>query len=105
MGGLIFFNSDKEDDVWTKPVKMKSPVNSGGDDFAVIVEKGGTIAKGYKDIFSLTVREAGRCILPVLHETTGIYPQWYTVFNLKNKEVIPDAKLLPLTINDTFRWR
>lgn len=102
MGGLDIFYSDKVDDVWTKPVNMKSPVNSGGDDFAVIVEKGGTIAKGYRGYFSSNRPGSKGDDIYQFYMTPLEYTLSGTVFNLKTKEVIPDATVT-LTINDTFR--
>jgi peptidoglycan-associated lipoprotein len=45
MGGLDIFKVEKEGDKWGKPENMKSPINSAGDDFAIIFE--GKLEKGY----------------------------------------------------------
>ncbi|MCB0395844.1 MAG: OmpA family protein [Flavobacteriales bacterium] len=45
MGGLDIFWSDQKEGKWTKPENMKSPINSPGDDFAIIIEK--TAERGY----------------------------------------------------------
>jgi len=102
MGGLDIFYSDKTDEVWGKPVNMKSPVNSGGDDFAVIVEKGGTVAKGYKGFFSSNRPGSKGDDIYSFYMTPLEYTLSGTVFNLKTKDVVPDATVT-LVINDTFR--
>ena len=45
MGGLDIFKVEKVGDSWGKPVNMKSPINSAGDDFGIIFE--GKTEKGY----------------------------------------------------------
>ncbi len=45
MGGLDIFRVEKVGDSWGKPVNMKYPINSAGDDFAIIFE--GKTEKGY----------------------------------------------------------
>jgi len=102
MGGLDIFYSDKTDELWGKPVNMKSPVNSGGDDFAVIVEKGGTVAKGYRGYFSSNRPGSKGDDIYYFYMTPLEYTLSGTVFNLKTKEVIPDATVT-LNVNDTFR--
>jgi len=64
MGGLDIFKVEKVGDSWGKPVNLKYPMNSSGDDFAIIFEgktdrgyfssnrKGG---KGSDDIFSFFI--------------------------------------------------
>ena len=46
MGGLdIYKTSEDENGAYISPINLKSPINSSGDDFGMIVEKGGE--KGY----------------------------------------------------------
>jgi peptidoglycan-associated lipoprotein len=45
MGGLDIFKVEKVGDSWGKPANMKYPINSAGDDFAIIFE--GKAEKGY----------------------------------------------------------
>jgi peptidoglycan-associated lipoprotein len=45
MGGLDIFKSEKNGDKWGTPVNLKYPINSAGDDFAIIFE--GKLEKGY----------------------------------------------------------
>ncbi|NTW31876.1 MAG: OmpA family protein [Bacteroidetes bacterium] len=45
MGGLDIYKSEKTDDKWGTPVNMKYPINSPGDDFAIIFEN--KLEKGY----------------------------------------------------------
>jgi len=40
LGGLDLFKSTKRDNVWTKPVNLEVPVNSNGDDFAMVFQPG-----------------------------------------------------------------
>ena len=40
LGGLDIFKSVKRDDVWQAPVNMEVPVNSSGDDFAMVFKAG-----------------------------------------------------------------
>lgn len=45
MGGLDIFKVEKSGDSWGKPVNMKYPINSAGDDFAIVFEA--KLEKGY----------------------------------------------------------
>jgi len=45
MGGLDIFKVEKVGDKWGTPVNMKYPINSAGDDFAIVFE--GKLEKGY----------------------------------------------------------
>lgn len=87
MGGLDIFKTTNENGKWTKPENMKYPVNSSGDDFAIIFK--GTKEEGYltsnrkgtkgsDDIYSF--------ILPPL-----IYTLQGVVRDDSTKQVIPDA--------------
>ncbi len=40
LGGLDIFKSVKRDDNWTKPVNIEVPMNSNGDDFAMVFKPG-----------------------------------------------------------------
>lgn len=40
LGGLDIFKTTLRDNVWTKPVNLEVPVNSSGDDFAMIFQPG-----------------------------------------------------------------
>ena len=40
MGGLDIFKTTLRDKVWTKPVNLEVPVNSSGDDFAMVFQPG-----------------------------------------------------------------
>lgn len=100
MGGLDIFYSDKVNDEWTTPVNLKSPVNTGWDDFSIIVDPGGTIAKGYSGYFASNRGGKGDDIYH-FYMTPLKYTLSGTIFNLRTKEVIPDATV-KLIINDTF---
>ena len=39
MGGLDIFKAVKGKTVWKEPVNLKAPINSGGDDYGLVVEK------------------------------------------------------------------
>lgn len=61
LGGLDLFKSTKRDNVWTKPVNLEVPVNSSGDDFAMVFQPGEELGflssnrkggKGGDDIYS-----------------------------------------------------
>jgi outer membrane protein OmpA-like peptidoglycan-associated protein/tetratricopeptide (TPR) repeat protein len=39
MGGLDLFSARKEGNIWKEPVNLKPPINSGADDFGIIIEK------------------------------------------------------------------
>ncbi len=102
MGGLDIFYSDKDKNGnWTKPVNMKAPINSGGDDFGIIIEPGGTVAKGYKGYFSSNRPGSRGDDIYRFYMTPLVYTLSGTVFNLKTKEIIPDATVA-LRINDTI---
>ena len=91
MGGLDIYYTEKQDDgSWSSPVNMKSPINSGGDDFGIIVEKGGTVAKGYKGFISSNREGKGDDIYE-FYMTPLEYTLSGTVFNIKTKETISDA--------------
>ena len=79
---------------------MKSPINSGSDDFSIIVEAGGTKTKGYKGYLA-SDRPGSRMddiynfyMTPLKFNLSG------TVYNDKSKEVVPGATV-HLRINDT----
>jgi len=102
IGGLDIFYSEKGDDgKWSEPVNMKSPVNSGGDDFGIIVEPGGTVAKGYKGYFSSNRPGSRGDDIYRFYMTPLEYNLSGTIFNLKTKEIIPGATV-SLVINDTL---
>ena len=91
MGGLDIFYAEKQDDgSWSLPINLRPPINSGGDDFGIIIEKGGTVAKGYKGFLSSNREGKGDDIYefymtPLEYTLSGV------VFNIKTKETIPDA--------------
>ena len=101
MGGLDIFYSDKVGDEWTTPVNLKHPVNSGADDFSIIVEPGGTVARGYSGYFASN-RGSRVDNIYRFYMTPLKYTLSGTIFNLRTKEVIPDA-VVTLIINDTFQ--
>jgi peptidoglycan-associated lipoprotein len=93
MGGLdIFYTEKQEDGSWSVPVNMKHPINSGGDDFGIIVEKGGTVARGYRGFISSNRGGKGDDIYE-FYMTPLEYTLSGTVFDIKTKETIPDAKV------------
>ncbi|MEA3495794.1 MAG: OmpA family protein [Bacteroidota bacterium] len=101
IGGLDIFYSEKDENgKWSKPVNLKMPINSGGDDFAIVIEKGGTVAKGYKGMFSSNRPGSRGDDIYSFYMTPLIYTLSGTVFNLRTKETIEGATV-NLRINDT----
>jgi peptidoglycan-associated lipoprotein len=87
MGGLDIFMAEKQGDFWGNVTNMRSPINSAGDDFAIVFEK--EEEKGY----FTSNREGGkgsddiyRFLLPALKFTLS-----GTVRDFKTKKPIADA--------------
>jgi peptidoglycan-associated lipoprotein len=102
IGGLDIFYSEREENEWTEPINMKSPINSGGDDFGIIIEPGGTVARGYKGYLSSNRPGSRGDDIYRFYMTPLEYTLSGTVFNIKTKEIIPDATVT-LTINDSTK--
>ena len=68
MGGLDIYKCDKKgENLWEKPENMMYPMNSEGDDFGIVFEKGKEAgfltsnrkgSKGYDDIYTFTIPKA-----------------------------------------------
>lgn len=90
MGGLDIFRSEGAGNEWSTPENLKSPINSGGDDFAVAL-KDETEEKGY---FSSN-RAGGRggddiyefYMTPLIFTLSGIARDCITKQPIKNTEI------------------
>lgn len=102
MGGLDIFTSNWDEDHWTKPANLKSPINSGGDDFSIIVKPGGSKGKGYAGYFASNRPGSRSDDIYSFYMTPLKYTLRGTVFNLKTKEVVPEATVI-MMINDTSK--
>ncbi len=66
IGGLDIFKSNFEDDAWNKPKNLNYPINSTGDDFSMILEKGDTTGyfssnrEGVDRIYEFVKKPSGR---------------------------------------------
>ena len=100
LGGLDIFYTKGEGTDWSEPINMKSPVNSGADDFSIIVEKdkesgyfssnrdGG---RGQDDIYRFYMN-------PLVFNLSGV------VRNQKTKEVLKNAVVTITSSNDTGKF-
>jgi peptidoglycan-associated lipoprotein len=97
LGGLDIFYTKGEATDWSDPINMKTPINSGADDFSVILEK--DKESGY---FSSN-REGGRgqddiyrfYMNPLIFNLSGV------VRNQKTKEVLRNAYVTITSSSDT----
>lgn len=103
IGGLdVYFSVKSDTGNWSEPVNMKSPINSGSDDFSIIVEAGGTKTKGYKGYLA-SDRPGSRgddiynfYMTPLKFNLSG------TVYNDKTKEVVPNATVFLKYLDTTL---
>jgi peptidoglycan-associated lipoprotein len=102
MGGLDIYKSTWENDHWSTPVNLRAPINSGGDDFSIIVNPGGSKGKGYSGYFASNRPGSRSDDIYSFYMTPLKYTLSGTVFNLKTKETIPDATVI-MMINDTSK--
>lgn len=99
LGGVDIYYSKGENADWSTPINMKSPINSGADDFGIILSK--DKESGY---FSSN-REGGRgqddiyrfYMTPLVFTLSGV------VRDLKTKEILPNAVLTITNSTDTGR--
>ncbi len=99
LGGTDIFMTKGSVSDWSEPVNMKSPINSHGDDFSIILAKdkesgyfssnrdGG---KGQDDIYRFSMT-------PLVFTLSGV------VRNAKTKAVMPNAVITITSSNDTGR--
>ena len=97
LGGLDIFYSKGEATDWSDPINMRSPVNSGADDFSIILEKdkesgyfssnrdGG---RGQDDIYRFYMN-------PLIFNLSGV------VRNQKTKEILRNAYVTITSSSDT----
>lgn len=102
IGGLDIFYTKGSGTDWSDPINMKSPVNSGGDDFSMILARdkesgffasnraGGKGTTGTDDIYRFTMA-------PLKFTLSGV------VKNCSTGAVIPGAKIYYTNSNDTGR--
>lgn len=97
LGGVDIYYTKGENTDWSEPVNMKSPINSGADDFAMTLNK--DKESGY---FSST-REGGRgqddiyrfYMTPLVFTLSGV------VRDLKTKEILPNTFITITNSTDT----
>jgi peptidoglycan-associated lipoprotein len=102
MGGLDIFTTVWDGTQWSKPANLKSPINSGADDFSIIVKPGGSKGKGYSGYFASNRPGSRADDIYSFYMTPLKYTLRGTVFNMKTKEVVPDATVV-MMINDTSK--
>jgi peptidoglycan-associated lipoprotein len=102
MGGFDIFKSEKTTDGWTEPVNMKPPMNSGGDDFSIVVEPGGDKVKGYRGLFATNRPGTRGDDIYEFYMTPLKFTLAGTVFNIKTNEILPGA-IVVLEVNDTLK--
>lgn len=101
LGGVDIFFSKGEATDWSTPINMKSPINSGGDDFSLILDK--TKESGY---FSSN-REGGKGqddiyrfrMTPLIFTLSGV------ARDLKTKELLSNTLLTISNSNDSNKLR
>lgn len=97
LGGVDIYYTKGENTDWSQPVNMKTPINSGADDFAMTLNK--DKESGY---FSST-REGGRgqddiyrfYMTPLVFTLSGV------VRDLKTKEILPNTFITITNSTDT----
>lgn len=100
LGGVDIFYSKGEGTDWSSPVNMKTPINSGGDDFSIVFYPGDN-ERG----FFTSNREGGRgqddiyrfYMTPLVFTLSGI------ARDSKTKEVLSDTKLTITNSTDTTK--
>jgi peptidoglycan-associated lipoprotein len=111
MGRLDLFYSKQNNGDWAAPVNMKSPVNSGGDDFAIVLDE--STENGY---FSSN-REGGRgkddiyrfYMTPLMFNLSGVVKDKETNKPVANSSVTifssKDSSTLVITTDDKGFYR
>jgi len=102
MGGLDVFSSQGSLNQWSKPVNMRYPLNSPGDDFSLIIDEtqSGYISsnringKGGDDIYSFSYIKPKSTLT-----VAGV------VYDKKTKEILPDASVTIYDSNNTILAR
>lgn len=97
LGGVDIYYSKGENADWSEPVNMKSPVNSGGDDFAM------SLAKDKESGFFSSYREGGRgqddiyrfYMTPLVFTLSGV------VRDSMTKELLPNTFITITNSTDT----
>ena len=97
LGGVDIYYSKGENTDWSEPVNMKSPINSGGDDFAM------TLAKDKESGYFSSNREGGRgqddiyrfYMTPLVFTLSGV------VRDSKTKEILPNTFITITNSTDT----
>jgi outer membrane protein OmpA-like peptidoglycan-associated protein/tetratricopeptide (TPR) repeat protein len=101
MGGLDIFKAVKGKNIWKDPVNLKAPINSGGDDYGLVIEKYKPLNADDSILFAgyfTSTRPGGK-------GEDDIYrfeDRWLNIFTLKGKTLAkkyekpedPDSKLL-----------
>lgn len=97
LGGTDIYYTKGQATDWSDPVNMKSPINSAGDDFAIILSKDKESgffssnregSKGQDDIWRFYMN-------PLIFNLSGV------VRNAKTHEIIPNAVVTITSSNDT----
>jgi peptidoglycan-associated lipoprotein len=100
LGGLDIFYTKGEGTDWSDPINMKSPINSPGDDFSIIVSKdkeSGYLSsnreggKGQDDIYRFYMN-------PLIFNLSGV------VRNQKTRELMKNAVVTITSSNDTGKF-
>lgn len=97
IGGIDIYYSKGENADWSEPVNMKSPINSGGDDFAMVLSK--DKESGY---FSSN-REGGKGQDDIYHfyMTPLVFTLSGVVRDSKTKEILPNTVITITNSTDT----
>lgn len=97
LGGVDIFYTKGEGTDWSTPINMKSPINSGGDDFSIILDKSKETGyfssnreggKGQDDIYRFSMN-------PLIFTLSGI------ARDMKTKEILPRTILTITNSTDT----
>ncbi len=97
LGGVDIYYSKGENEDWSEPVNMKSPINSGGDDFAM------SLAKDKESGFFSSYREGGRgqddiyrfYMTPLVFTLSGV------VRDSMTRELLPNTYITITNSSDT----
>ncbi|MCF8425809.1 MAG: OmpA family protein [Bacteroidia bacterium] len=100
LGGTDIFMTTGSGTDWSEPINMKSPINSHGDDFAIILDK--DKESGY---FSSN-RDGGKGQDDIyrFHMTPLVFTLSGVVRNAKTKALMPNATITITSSNDTGKF-
>jgi peptidoglycan-associated lipoprotein len=97
IGGIDIYYAKGENADWSEPVNMKSPINSGGDDFSMVV------SKDKESGYFTSNREGGKGQDDIYHfyMTPLVFTLSGVVRDSKTKEILPNTVITFTNSTDT----